>query len=61
MQQQLTLDDIAEMKMHKIALLIEKTLLNTTLAVLHRLDENQSQQQYICYKSDCPMRDDIPF
>jgi len=54
-------EEINEQKVDRLAMLIEQVLLDTALAVVHQLCQNQKQRLCICYKSDCSMRDDIPF
>ena len=58
------LDDetIKELKSQKVADLLEEILTDAALAVLSRLAQQQKlQPSMICYKTDCPSRDDIPF
>lgn len=51
-----------ELKMQRITDLIEQVLTDTALAVLYRLADNRKlRPPVICYKQDCPMRDNIPF
>ena len=51
-----------ELKMQRITDLIEQVLTDTALAVLYRLADNRKLRPLvICYKQDCPMRDNIPF
>lgn len=53
---------IKELKAQRITDLIEQVLIDTALAVLYRLAENRKlQPPVMCYKDDCPMRDNIPF
>ena len=55
-------DTIKELKTQRITDLIEQVLIDTALAVLYRLSENRKlQPPVICYKDDCPSRDNIPF
>ena len=59
---ELSAEDIQQLKIERIAELIEQALLDTALAVLSRLSERQQQLPLpICFKTDCPMRDVIPF
>ena len=49
-------------KMQRITDLIEQVPTDTALAVLYRLADNRKLlPPVICYKQDCPMRDNIPF
>lgn len=60
--QLLETEDITEQKTGKIEELIEQLVLDMLLSVLAKICENQRQiRQSICYKTNCPMRDDIPF
>jgi hypothetical protein len=53
---------IKDLKTQRITDLIEQVLTDTALAVLYRLAENRKLcPSVICYKHDCPLRDDIPF
>jgi hypothetical protein len=55
-------ETIKNLKTQRIADLIEQVLTDTALAVLYRLADNRKlRPPVICYKSDCPMRDNIPF
>lgn len=55
-------ETIKNLKTQRITELIEQVLTDTTLAVLYRLaDKSKLRPPVICYKSDCPMRDNIPF
>jgi hypothetical protein len=56
----LSAEDVRQLKTEHLATLLEQTLLDTVLNVLCRLSERQRPLP-ICYKTDCPMRDDIPF
>jgi hypothetical protein len=55
-------ETIKELKTELITDLIEQVLTDTALAVLYRLAENRKlRPPVICYKDNCPMRDNIPF
>ena len=55
-------ETIKELKTQLITDLIEQVLTDTALAVLYRLAENRElRPPVICYKDNCPMRDNIPF
>ena len=55
-------ETIKELKTQLITDLIEQVLTDTALAVLYRLAENRRlRPPVICYKDNCPMRDNIPF
>ena len=55
-------EDFSEQKLDRIETMIEEFALDTVLSILHRISENRKQlPQVICYKSDCPLRDEIPF
>jgi hypothetical protein len=55
-------EEISAHKMGRLEDMIEQLVFDTLLAVLNKIGENQAQvRQTICYKSDCPLRDDIPF
>jgi hypothetical protein len=55
-------ETIKNLKTQRITELIEQVLTDTTLAVLYRLADNRKlRPPVICYKNDCPMRDNIPF
>ena len=55
-------ETIKELKVQLITDLIEQVLTDTALAVLYRLAENRKlRPPVICYKNNCPMRDNIPF
>ena len=56
----LSAEDVRQLKTERIATLLEQTLLDTVLSILCRLSEHQRPLP-ICYKTDCSMRDDIPF
>lgn len=57
-----SIEDINAQKAQKIEVLLEQILLDTTLTVLYALAERQSHiRKSLCYKTDCPMRDDIAF
>ena len=50
------------LKTQQITCLIEQVLTDTALAVLYQLADNRKlRPPIICYKEDCPMRDNIPF
>ena len=53
-------DDIKEQKINRIAELFEQVLIDTALSVLHQLHPHDYGKN-ICYKADCPLRDNIPF
>ena len=56
-------EDFSEQKLERIETMIEDLALDTVLSVLYRISEKRKQLpgKVICYKSDCPLRDDIPF
>jgi len=55
-------ETIKELKTQLITDLIEQVLTDTALEVLYRLAENRKlRPPVICYKDNCPMRDNIPF
>ncbi|MFZ0725258.1 MAG: hypothetical protein WAM61_05670 [Desulfobacterales bacterium] len=55
-------EDFSEQKLERIETMIEDLALDTLLSVLYKISEKRKQlPQVICYKSDCPLRDDIPF
>jgi hypothetical protein len=55
-------EEIQTLKMQRIETLLEQALLDTALAVLYTLSEKQKRlRESICFKTDCPMRDDILF
>ncbi len=55
-------ETIKELKVQLITDLIEQVLTDTALAVLYRLAENRTlRPPVICYKDNCPLRDNIPF
>jgi len=54
--------EITEHKTRKIADLLEQLVLDMFLSALGKICEKQEQaRESICYKTNCPMRDDIPF
>jgi len=58
----LNTEDFSEQKLERIEAMIEDLALDTVLSILYRISEKRKQlPQVICYKSDCPLRDDIPF
>jgi hypothetical protein len=55
-------EDFSEQKIDRIETMIEELALDAVLSVLYRISEKRKQlPQVICYKSDCPSRDHIPF
>jgi len=54
-------NDISEQKINRISELLEQVLIDVALSVLYQLRHNHNHRSNTCYKSDCPMRDDIPF
>ncbi len=55
-------EEISAQKMGRLEDMIEQLVFDTLIAVLYKIDENQAQaRQTIRYKSDCPLRDNIPF
>jgi hypothetical protein len=55
-------ETIKNLKTQRITDLIEQVLIDTALAVLYRLADNRKlRPPVLCYKDDCPMRDNIPF
>jgi len=56
-----TEEDINEQKINRIAELLEQVLIDVGLSVLYQLCHNHKNCRHTCYKSDCPMRDQIPF
>ena len=58
----LNTEDFSEQKLERIEAMIEDLALDTVLSIVYRISEKRKQlPQVICYKSDCPLRDDIPF
>ena len=58
----LDIETINELKTQRIEKLLEQVLLDTVLSTLYKLAEIQKQKpRSVCYKSDCPARDEIPF
>ena len=52
----------SDQKIDRIEAMLEQLALDTVLSVLYRISEKRKQlPQVICYKSDCPSRDDFPF
>ena len=52
----------SDQKIERIEAMLEQLALDTVLSVLYRISEKRKQlPQVICYKSDCPLRNDIPF
>ena len=48
--------------MDRIGALLEQLILHKVVDALYAMIEKQRQHpKSICYKPDCPMRDDIPF
>lgn len=55
-------ETFSEQKIERIEAMIEDLALDAVLSVLYRISEKRRQlSQMICYKSDCPLRDSIPF
>jgi hypothetical protein len=55
-------EEIQALKLQRIETLLEQTLLDTVLSVLYTLSEKQKRlRESICFKTDCPMRDDSMF
>jgi hypothetical protein len=55
-------EEIQALKLQRIETLLEQTLLDTALSVLYSLAEKQIHlRKSICFKTDCPMRDDSMF
>jgi len=55
-------EEIQALKLQQIELLLEQALLDTVLSVLYTLSEKQKRlRESICFKTDCPMRDDSMF
>ena len=55
-------DKINEQKLDRIETLLEQLALDTVLTILYRLTEKHKLLPTpICYKVDCPQRDEIPF
>jgi len=55
-------ETIKDLKTQRITDLIEQVLTDAALAVVYRLAKNRKlAAPVICYKKDCPLRDDIPF
>ena len=51
-----------EQKMDRIQAMLEQLVLDTILSVLDKIAEKRTQSpQCLCYRSDCKLRDDIPF
>jgi len=58
----LEIEEITEQKINGIESMIEQLIIDSFLTVLRKICGNQEQaRQKICYKNNCPMRDDIPF
>lgn len=55
-------EEIAAQKMNHIEALIEQIILDTIIAASCRILENREKaSENICYRSNCTMRDSIPF
>jgi hypothetical protein len=55
-------EEITEQKTRRIADLLEQLVLDMFLSALGKICENQEQtRESVCYKTNCPMRDGIPF
>ena len=55
-------EDINAQIMDRIGALLEQLILQKVVDALYSLIERQRLlPRSICYKPDCPMRDDIPF
>jgi hypothetical protein len=51
-----------EQKIERIEAMLEQLALDTILSVLYKISEKREQlPRVVCYKSDCPGRDEIPF
>jgi hypothetical protein len=51
-----------EQKIERIEAMLEQLVLDTLLSVLYKISEKSKQlPRVVCYKTDCPGRDDIPF
>ena len=58
----LEIEEITEQKISNIENMLEQLILDSLLAALRKIYDNHEQtRQAICYKTNCPMRDDIPF
>jgi hypothetical protein len=53
-------EDIKEQKINRVTELFEQVLIDTALSVLYQLHP-RDHRKHICYKSDCRLRDNIPF
>ena len=57
-----SISSFKEKKIDRIQAMLEQVILDIVLSVLDRITEKHTQlPQCICYKSDCHMRDPIPF
>ena len=55
-------ETVKDLKAQKLTVLLEEILTNTALDVLSRLAQRQNHRpSTVCYKTDCPSRDGIPF
>lgn len=60
--QLLEIEENTEQKINGIENMLEQLILDSFLTALRKICGNQEQtRQSICYKTDCPMRDHIPF
>lgn len=58
----LDIEEITDEKISKIEGLLEQLILDSFLTALRKISDNREQAwNLICHKTDCPMRDDIPF
>lgn len=62
MASNLDAETVKDLKYQKLADLLEEILTNTALDLLSQLAQRQNHlPSTICYKTDCPLRDVIPF
>ena len=53
---------VKDLKSEKLADLLQEVLIDTAMDILTRLTQRREGQSLtICYRSDCPSRDNIPF
>jgi hypothetical protein len=55
-------ETVKDLKSEKLADLLEEVLINTALDILLQVSRRyEGKALMICYRSDCPSRDNIPF
>jgi len=55
-------ETVKDLKSEKLADLLEEILIDTALDILNRLAQRYNGQSLtVCYRTDCPSRDNIPF